>query len=1020
MKARELRTLLARARDEGARSLDLSGQDIHRLPAGIGELTELGYLNLSDNELSALPPEIGRLRKLKVLNLSNNRLRALPASLGELRELRYLSASSNRIEALPESLGALERLVELHLDGNQLNDLPAGFAELQSLVILNMGFNPLGHLPSEVCQLSELRSLEVRYLGLAELPPEIARLNRLDVLNLGGNELRTLPPEIACLERLEFLFVDLNDLEELPAELSRLKRLRKVALDDNDNLKSPPPEVVARGIDSVLWFLREVALRGTERARAKLLLLGDGNEGKTCLSRALRGLEFQHQPNTRGVEIHAWQHEVDGVDGSLTLDIWDFEGQEINHQSHQFFLTERSLYVVVFNGRRDVRMDRLEYWLDTIRARAPGCRALLVATECEDRNPTFPLDRLKARYPDLLSDRCYFAVGAENRRNIDALSLRLGQLATELEQVPMRWPQSYALAEGSLKELAPTEAHIPRSELYEIFDEAGIEPAQHEAVSRVFGDLGILTHFPDCPELWDFVVLRPQWLTRAISHALEHEELARDFGEMDLHWLRELWEGEYPGMFGAFYACMKEFELCYPLEHLPNLCLVPLRFSYARPDIPWAEIESASERRIEYHFDASPPAGLISRFIVKIHHLIVKSDVRPKGVYWRNGVFVEAGTGPLRAQALCELEGERRVFRIRVRAQYAQNLIERLDGFARAVFRFYRGFKPVRYYGCVLEDEGPCPGLHEERRVAFALSRGKALDCAVSWHELNPVHLVHGLHSFAQERSIRDLLRDENERLLQEAALNFGLDSEAIVARLDLLGEQLSGLQEGGLGLNGAMAQRFQQSHRELLNLMDQRERGRTPSLFTVVPVEAKLLDPARLFHQAYRLRFYCEEEGSPHPGDSTWEFVRPRAWWATTAPMLTLGLKLFRLVALPGLAALPLGIDPEAFKVMKDEVALMTTLVKVLPVPKKTDDDDSELPEEGVQIEAGTVTGTRRFGLAHATANDRARAEFNALMAEIDAASYAAHVWGDLRRVLLPDNSYRFLCPEHAEPYLR
>ena len=137
----------------------------------------------------------------------------------------------------------------------------------------------------------------------------------------------------------------------------------------------------------------------------------------------------------------------------ITLNIWDFEGQEINHQSHQFFLTQRSLYVLVVNGRREIRMNRIEYWLDTIRARAPGCKVLLVATECEDRTPTLDVARLRERYGLLLAPDPLYMVGCQNDRNIPELRTELGRLATELELVPTEWPGSYKRVEAGIERL---------------------------------------------------------------------------------------------------------------------------------------------------------------------------------------------------------------------------------------------------------------------------------------------------------------------------------------------------------------------------------------------------------------------------------------------------------------------------------------------------------------------------------------------------------------------------------------
>jgi internalin A len=59
----------------------------------------------------------------------------------------------------------------------------------------------------------------------------------------------------------------------------------------------------------------------------------------------------------------ARDHRQDDV----RLHVWDFGGQEIQHATHQFFLTERSLYLVVLNGRAGDEENDAEYWLKFVK-----------------------------------------------------------------------------------------------------------------------------------------------------------------------------------------------------------------------------------------------------------------------------------------------------------------------------------------------------------------------------------------------------------------------------------------------------------------------------------------------------------------------------------------------------------------------------------------------------------------------------------------------------------------------------
>lgn len=97
-------------------------------------------------------------------------------------------------------------------------------------------------------------------------------------------------------------------------------------------------------------------------------MVGEGGTGKSSLLRALRDEAFvQGLSTTHGIEVGSYEllHPEDPV-LALRLNTWDFGGQEIYHATHQFFLTQRSLYVIVWNARLGVEQARLDYWLKTI------------------------------------------------------------------------------------------------------------------------------------------------------------------------------------------------------------------------------------------------------------------------------------------------------------------------------------------------------------------------------------------------------------------------------------------------------------------------------------------------------------------------------------------------------------------------------------------------------------------------------------------------------------------------------
>ncbi|MEY4752591.1 MAG: hypothetical protein RJA44_266 [Pseudomonadota bacterium] len=178
----ELQALRSGAR-AGARRLDLSA-DLSELPAEVFDLADtLEVLNLSGNRLRTLPAGMARLRRLKVLFCSDNLFEELPAVLGACPQLemigfkacrirhvpaealpprlRWLILTDNRIEQLPDSLGRCTRIQKLMLAGNQLRTLP-DLSGCEQLELLRLSANRFDELPASLLQLPRLS-----WLGLA-------------------------------------------------------------------------------------------------------------------------------------------------------------------------------------------------------------------------------------------------------------------------------------------------------------------------------------------------------------------------------------------------------------------------------------------------------------------------------------------------------------------------------------------------------------------------------------------------------------------------------------------------------------------------------------------------------------------------------------------------------------------------------------------------------------------------------------------------------------------------------------
>ncbi len=148
MDREDLQTIIAIAKQDKHRKLDLSNRDIDEIPSEIGELSELQELNLSYNNIKTLPESLSGLTQLNSLLLMRNDLVSLPRAIGQLPKLKLLDISYNRLTELPDEIGELSELCTLDASYCQLEKLPIDMVNLLSLKALYLESNPL-EFPSE-------------------------------------------------------------------------------------------------------------------------------------------------------------------------------------------------------------------------------------------------------------------------------------------------------------------------------------------------------------------------------------------------------------------------------------------------------------------------------------------------------------------------------------------------------------------------------------------------------------------------------------------------------------------------------------------------------------------------------------------------------------------------------------------------------------------------------------------------------------------------------------------------------
>ncbi|PWZ40164.1 hypothetical protein Zm00014a_008112 [Zea mays] len=200
--------------------LDLSGCNIAYLPASIGELAVLRYLNAPEIKNEMLPDSLSKLSKLIYLNLSGSNISALPDSIGDIEGLMHLDISNCVLLCeLPESFMDLKNLVYLDLSHCQIKITARVFSGLTNIQHLNLskslihGGDGLEGLQEAVGGLTELRYLNLSGCFENLRPDEvlsfvdrICRLTNLVHLDLSFNlGLVSVPESIGSLRKLHTL-----------------------------------------------------------------------------------------------------------------------------------------------------------------------------------------------------------------------------------------------------------------------------------------------------------------------------------------------------------------------------------------------------------------------------------------------------------------------------------------------------------------------------------------------------------------------------------------------------------------------------------------------------------------------------------------------------------------------------------------------------------------------------------------------------------------------------------------------
>ena len=341
----------------------------------------------------------------------------------------------------------------------------------------------------------------------------------------------------------------------------------------------------------IIGYLRSVLEDAKPYARMKLMVVGVQGIGKTTLLELLRAeggsykrtRQSEHwarrmgnknmtmksgrgvSMSTVGVDIGDWTYEkknkTQNMFGPVVFRTWDFGGQQEYYTTHQYFLSRRSLYLVLWKiGDGEKGINEIQQWLINIQARAPNSPVIIIGTHQDVTSTQFPpsfseylQNKIRDRFINLVDpEKCglprvldSLEVSCKTKYNIKHLANLIYDTAFSLKSqgskqrlLEQKIPATYLYLEEIVGDLCVEMRHtghdpvlgqveyeeLVTSHMKSKYSTSFRDSAELHQATTFLHENGVLLHYDDAT-LRDLFFLDPQWLCDMLSHVVTIREI---------------------------------------------------------------------------------------------------------------------------------------------------------------------------------------------------------------------------------------------------------------------------------------------------------------------------------------------------------------------------------------------------------------------------------------------------------------------------------------------------------------
>ena len=400
---------------------------------------------------------------------------------------------------------------------------------------------------------------------------------------------------------------------------------------------------------------------------------------------------------THGIDIktHLLDHPSllnEKEDSKLALTVWDFAGQHDYYYNHQYFLSARSIFLVLWRmDQGDIGLESLSFWLKSLSTHLPKSNngsgqtyfsTIIVGTFLDHSN--VKKDEAMLRHRKVMEivgkyqleyNIGYVEVSCETLENVSTLKDIIIETALQHSYMGEKVTRDHLIIESAIIELREKHLRLPLIDIQNLLNycrtqfnaEINFEFAQRALC--LLHNWGSCVYFQKPQELSTKIILEPRFLTKDILAQLFNPKLVNLFckdGILNHQDLKLIWK-DFIDISPILIQLMEKFEVCFVLSKniivqtmIPNetslendveeednedeldfwkrRCIIPSLLpeneptsllKYWKNDLYGNTIEI--ERVISYNLILKE---MIGRLITRLHLFIYQ------GIVWRTGLLI--------------------------------------------------------------------------------------------------------------------------------------------------------------------------------------------------------------------------------------------------------------------------------------------------------------------------------------------------------------------------------------------